>query len=367
MLRELTVMLAHIISGKKRVALIVFAILLLSSMLSLTALTNIKSALNIFDVFYPAGSDSTVIIASSRAISPLTSLVDAEELRQRLSSVYGVELHSVFVTLGIVDGRPAIVYEISGGDEGCAYPDEELAEYSRKAWNGYIPIYSVFTKQTLFLKVCGVGDSPGVGVSHNTIARIRGVSPRYYSFALIEVLDRGALEGVYRTLVPEVNVEPSTLEKLLERATAVAIRVGRDTAITQVENPTQIFLERLGIHRDYVISFAYFTALTTILCLPLLGLGIVEFLKRDIEVYAHIICVSRISVILTLLLLTALASTLSNAVAWLLVLRGAGPRIDFLGYTPQPNLDIRDLATVTVAQLALCSIGIIARMRGFEA
>lgn len=367
MAREVVNVFTYIVSRRSLVVVFTFTVLLLLSVLSLSALANIKATLNIFDVFYPARRGVATIVVSSNAISPLTSLVNSEVITQKLSNISGVEVRFVFVTLGIIDGKPVVVYEVSNANDTCAYLDEELAKRAEQAWGGYVPIYSVFTKQTVFLKVCGTSSRPGVGVSHNTIAKIRGVSPEYYSYALVDVFDENALSAVYRALVPEVEVEPHTLEKILRRAATIAIRMDKAASIAYAENPTQVFLERLGVHRDYVVGLAYFTALVTIVCLPLLGIGIVEFLKSDVEAFVHVLGVARTSMTFSLTLIVALALVLSNAISWLLLSQGIGLLVDFLGYTPSLGLGATDLVAVAVAQLALCTTGIAMRMRSIEA
>ena len=366
-LRELLVLVAHI--TRRKHWLLVFTLLVLTSLstLSLLALGSIKSMASIFDAFYPLGErDVVTFIVSSNAISPFTSIVNATDVYRRLGGIQGVEVIPVFVTIGLVDDKPYVIYEVNSTVDSCAYPDRDILEYAEKKWSGYIPVYSVFTERTVFLRICGIGVKPGIGVNHDTIARIRGVPLDYYSFLVVKIHDKDKVRDVLRALTPGVDVDTSTLGKLIQRAILVAVRTGRNTSITGVENPTQLFLERLGIQRDYVVHFAYFTALASLISLPLLGVGLIEALRRDTRVFT-VIGVSKTSMATSLILLLGVLAYLPGVINLVLLRGKTTPGIEFLGYSPPLTLDPWDTLVVSTVQFVLCSTGVLLRARAIEA
>lgn len=363
MFKGSVVFLTYVLAKKVHIVALILIVLTLVSMLSLFVIAGIESLTRVFDIFYPIDETPlATLIITSDALSPFTSLVDLNQVEQILRGIEGVEIYPVFITIGFVDKKLVVIYEMPGVDDGCAFLDRDLLENVRGSWGGYIPVYSVFTQKTVFLKICGEGVKPGVGVSHNTIATIRGVSPRYYSFVIVKIYNRSSIEEVYKAVFPDAW--RTDIERLVRRALLLAVRFGKDVSIKSIENPTQLFLARLGIHKDLLIYLAYSVAVISFLSLPILGIGVVEGLRRDIEVFSGI-GAPKTSIGVALLLLFTILTVTSNAVSYM-VLQCLQPSIEFLGYVIPLTIDVESLPLISLALLTLCIIGALMGLRALE-
>lgn len=364
MLSGLTVVVTYMLSRKTSLTTFTVLVSMALSMLSLYAIGYVESLYRVYDVFYPldSGSVSTIIV-SSDAVSPFTSIVDLKYIEERLRDFKNVSIHPLFITVGLVNAEPVVVYEFNVANDTCAYPDQEILSKTKTVWSDFIPIQSPFNNEILILRVCGVGGKPGVGVSHSTIARLRGVSPSYYSFVVIYVYDADIVDDVYKALGLE-RVEPY-VEKLIKRAFLVAIRRGNIVELKDVQNPTEAYLVKLGIYRDYVVYLAYSIALITLIGLPLLGLGIIDFLCKDFEILtAH--GVSKRTLMVALLAFITISMSLSTAMSIIVFNLGITPPLTFMGYKIPLKIDFNDIVYVALSNYSLCTLGSAWRMRRLE-
>ncbi|MEM3989019.1 MAG: hypothetical protein QW369_03700 [Desulfurococcaceae archaeon] len=364
MLSGLTTVITYILSRKT--SLILFTVLISTALstLSLYAIGYIESLYRIYDVFYPIDRGSAfTITVSSDAVSPFTSIVDLEYIEDRLRDFKDVSIQPVFITIGLLGAEPVVVYEFNYANDTCAYPDQAMLSNIKAMWGDFIPIQSPFNSEILFLKVCGVGGRPGIGVSHATIARLRGVSLNYYSFVVVYVYNNDVIDDVYKALGLE-RVEPY-VEKLVKRAFLIAIRRGNIVELKSVQNPTEAYLVKLGIYRDYLVYLAYSIALVTLVGLPLIGLGLVSFLHRDFEIFI-VHGVSRRTLMASLLAFTAISTGLSIAISVSVLNLGITPRLTFMGYNVPFKIDLEDAVYVALSNYSLCILGSTWRLMEFE-
>ncbi|MEM2220877.1 MAG: hypothetical protein QXK24_03445 [Ignisphaera sp.] len=365
MARYTVVVLMHILSKKIGVVLFIALSSTALSILALSAIGSIKSLYGVYDAFYPINSSSRFkIIISSDAVSPFTSIVDLKYIEEKLKGFENVYLQSVFVTIGFVGVEPVVIYEIKDVKDTCAYPDQELLKRTEVLWNGFIPVQSVFTQETLFLRICGVGEKPGIGVDHNTIARIRGVPSNYYSFVIVEVDDMDTLSKVYEALA--LRVDESAVEKLVRRVMLVAIRGGKIIEFREFQNPTEVYLAKFGIYRDYIVYLAYSIALTALIGLPLLGMGTVRYLRRDLEIFLSL-GIARKSLLATFIVLLSISIALSSIASMIAVAHlDIKPLTSLLGYRIPLNIDSSDVIYIGSAQFTLCIAGIVNELKNYE-
>ncbi|MEM4488130.1 MAG: hypothetical protein QXK88_04950 [Desulfurococcaceae archaeon] len=349
----------------KKVSLFVLALLVSTALstLSLYAIGYVSSLSRVYDVFYPrdAAATSTIII-SSDAISPFTSLINFEYIKGKLSAVDKVEIQPIFITVGLLGGEPTVLYETPIANDTCLYPSTSVLSRVGPAVGSFLPIQSLFTGEVLILRVCGIGDKPGLGVSYSTIARLRGVKPGYYSFAVAYIYDNTALNEVYRALGLEAEQH---LEGLIRRAFLVAIRRGDIFELRGAESPTEIYFLKLGIYRDYIIYAAYSISVVALLGLPVLGLGIAEALRGELKLFVAL-GASRRALVFVLLSFTAVLTLISVVLSLAVYSLNLMPPLIFLDYSIPLEIGIQSVVYTAVANYTLCAVGAVRGVRALE-
>lgn len=365
MAKEVLIILTHIFSKRVEVVAFILVVITALSILSLSAMGSIKSIYRIYDVFYPINnSNRFTIIITSDAISPFTSIVDLKYIEDKLKGFENISIRTGFVTIGFIGLEPVVVYEIKDINDTCSYVGQELLKRIEMLLGSYIAIHSIFTKETLILKICGIGEKPGVGVSYNTIIKIRGVPPNYYSFILIEVNNASILNKIYEALA--LKVEEKDVGKLIRRAILIAIRGSKDIELKEFSNPTEVYLAKFGLYRDYVIYLAYSLALTSLIGLPLLGMGTVSYLRKDLDLFLSL-GVSRKSLLTTFIAFLVVLVLISNIVSMIVIMRlGIKSIIGFLGYRIPLSIDNIDIIYIGFIQLAMCITGIAIELKYYE-
>lgn len=361
MLSSLATVITYILGRKTGLALFTVLVLVTLSLLSLYAINYIESLYRVYDVFHPIdGSSTHTIIISSEAISPFTSIVDFRYIEEKLKDFKDISIHPVFITIGLVNAEPVVVYELSDANNTCAYPDQTIFSKTKDAWGSFIPIQSLFNNEVLFLRVCGTSEKPGIGVSRSTIAKIRSTTPNYCSFIVIHIYNTDIVDDVYRAL----GLEYGELERLIRRAFLVAVRRGFIEP-RGVQNPTEVYLAKLGIYRDYIAYLAYSIALVALMGLPLLGFGIADLLHRDLRLFMAL-GVSRRVLISTLLTFIAISTALSTTTSIAVFNLGVIPPPVFIGYSIPLGIDFKDAIYIALSNYFLCTLGAAWRMRELE-
>lgn len=336
---------------RRKRALIVFPVtmLLVLSILSVYALSSIRT-LYYVDKALLGLNDGLVV--SSVAISPFTSLVNSEELNRLLAGVEGVEIEYFFITLAYVYDKLVVVHGLEAGVEtGCAYLGKDLATLLHVSAGEIIPVYSPFRDSTYFFEICGLLERPILLVNYEDAVKIRGVKPGYYALAVIKAKNPEALREVYRVL----GLEPAE-QKILSRALLVLVRRGGKISVEVYEDIVEGYLYRLGIYRDFVFYFAYAVTIISTLSTPVIGVGLVIQLRR--EIYAlRLLGASRGEVFLALSAIIAIAALSSYLLAQVVAVLGFLPGVCILGHYVSSLISIRDLVCVHSVHSLLCIVG----------
>lgn len=364
MSRALITLLTYIFHGKPLLTVLVVLVLASLQVLSLYGLNYMESLYRVYDTIYPLDSDAVAnIVVTSDAVSPLTSIVNLELIKEKLGNTDGIKIQPVFVTVGLVYDVPVIVYETFANDT-CSYPDQGLLSRVSANVGDFIPIQSLFTSEVLFLKICGVGEKPGIGVSYSNVARIRGVKPGYYSFIVVSIYDVSAVKDVYRAL--GLNASDEDFEKLVKRAFLVIISRGSVYELREAQGLTEVYLARFGVYRDFIVYLAYLIALTVLVGLPVLGLGVVELNRRELELFI-VLGTSKTTLLFTLLVYTATLVVMSTMLSILIIGSGLIPQLVFMGYTIPLKLEYSDTVYVALIDYLLCTLGVLAGLKRIEA
>lgn len=126
-----------------------------------------------------------------------------------------------------------------------------------------------------------------------------------------------------------------------------------------------MYLAKLGIYRDYIVYLAYSIALVALIGLPLLGLGIVDLLYRDLRLFIALGVSGRI-LISTLLTFIAISTALSTAISIAVFNLGAVPPLVFIGYSIPLRIGFSDAVYTALSSYSLCILGAAWRMRKLE-
>ncbi|MEM2354516.1 MAG: hypothetical protein QXF91_06605 [Desulfurococcaceae archaeon] len=341
----------YILMVRKRCALIVFpaVVLLVLSVLSAYALSSIRTLYYADKTLLGLG-DSVVV--SGAAISPFTSLVNSEELSRLLAGVKGVEVEYLFLTLAYLYDKPVVIHGVEEGVKtGCAHVGVDLVKSLHINVGEAIPVHSPFSDSTYFFEVCGLVEGPALLLNYEDAIKIRGVKPGYYTLAVIRAENREVLEEVYKAL----GLEPAK-QKIFSRALLVLVRKGEKISVEAYENIIEGYLYRLGIYRDFVFYFAYAMVIISALSTPIIGVGLVVLLRREVYVL-RLLGLSCRGVFLVLLTTVVVATLFSYALAQVIAISGLLPGTRVLGYYISPSMSVEDLICVHFVHLVMCITG----------
>lgn len=339
-----------IIRGKPSIILLLIILLTALGYLALSAIGYIRALYYVNSVF--TGIKEGIVI-SSYAISPFTSVIDSREINQLTKDIEDIDIEYYLVTIAYIYERPVIVRSTEESlDKNCVYLGKDIALETNINKGIIAPVYSPFTKKTLFFEVCGLINEPILIVPYERAVEIRGINPGYYSFAVVKTTNETALKELYRSM----GLEPSEY-KLLTRALLILTRRGAELSINIFEDYAEGYMYRLGIYRDLVFYFAYAVSVISLLSIPIIGMGLVFLFHR--EIYVLLLAGLPRGKILQLLLTPLITSIiLSCLFMFLISILELYPSINILAYSIKPVVELRDFIYVYSAQLGLSFTGL---------
>jgi len=258
--------LQAVLAAKARLAAYSVLVIAVLGWLSLSVLGLANSLLQLYDGILGV---SEGLVVSSRGFSPLTVLVSRSEIERRIAGVGNITVEYHLVAPVLAGGRVIILRSSSAGAvaSGCVLIGEELARTLEIRAGGCILASSVFTGEVYCLRVCGYTRGYAVEAPYDLVARVRGVAPGYYSYAVV----RGPAEAL-EAVLEAVGAEPSE-RRLAGLAVALLPRVGEKKTRSEVYRAlTEAYVAGLGLQRDYVVYFSLAVAVTGTLGSVMLGL-----------------------------------------------------------------------------------------------
>jgi len=258
--------LQAVLAAKARLAVYSVLVLAVLGWLSLTALGLVDSLLQLYDGVLGVGEG---LVVSSRGFSPLTVLVSRSEIEQRVSSISNVTVEYYLVVPVLVDGKVVILRSSSASatGDGCVLVGEEIARELKVRAGGCVLASSVFTGEVYCLEVCGYTRGHVVETPYDLAARVRGVPPGYYSYAVVQ----GSPEAL-KEVLEALGAEPGE-QRLAGLVVAILPRIGEERARSEVYRAlTEAYTAGLGLQRDYVVYYALAVAVTSTLGSVMLGL-----------------------------------------------------------------------------------------------
>lgn len=345
------IFILEILRRKYLTLLLLFTLYLVIAFLSVVVLGYSRLLVFAYDAIVEQVVDTNDgIIVSSFAISPFTSVIDPRQLEERLKSVGNITINYYFVTIAIVYDKPVIVVGDLGLEEQCAFIGSGLLKSSTEK-DLFLPLYSVFTGETLILRVCGVNDKPYLKVSKEVATRIRGISPEYYTLAVIKVGRNEDREEVIKRL----EIEPA-LHGLIARALVVLEKGVGNVSGKLYSTLSDYYLSRLGVSKDFVIYFSSVTALSTLVGTTLAGYGVILSLKDVLRVL-RLAGVSRRGVVVYSCVYTLSITTPASLIAPIVI--KLVPGVEVLGFVLQLESSFYDVLPVLLVVPMFTTIGVI--------
>lgn len=248
----------------------------------------------------PIAQNKPIIIVSSYALAPFTSLISVDSIEEALENIPGVEkiVYQVIV-LGYTKGKTFIVRGINPKDfvdatnyrviEGidlsdncfyCIWLGTELAKDLDLKPGDIISIYSLFISMPINLEVAGIIDverpySYEAITSLSIAQALRGIDRRHVSIAIISLESHESYERVMRKL--GIDIEK---DLFIERIVIALRYIGRKIEPIAYNDLSEVFMSRLNISRD--IYLAIMLSITFILSIGSYIIGqTIVFLNID--------------------------------------------------------------------------------------
>ncbi|MCS7099407.1 MAG: hypothetical protein NZ925_03585, partial [Sulfolobales archaeon] len=247
--------------------------------LSLVAIYTLGLSTSFYRLYYeiavPGGSG---LVVSSYAASPITSVIDRSLVEKLLGNATGAQVEYAVFSIAYVGGRLVVVRGLDRGlaafpDSGelcyyCAVVGGELAEDLNVSEGSLLPLHSVLSGRSVLIYVYRVEDLPPpyryeVLCGTDLVRELRGIGKNSYSIAVVKSENLSVL----RELAAKLGIGESEVG-ILRRALLVLTQRGLRTVLEVRKDLPEVYIGRLGIHRELLYYLTYSTAAVFMLCLP---------------------------------------------------------------------------------------------------
>ncbi|MEZ0290075.1 MAG: hypothetical protein ABWJ42_03165 [Sulfolobales archaeon] len=333
----------------------------LLSLLSLSIVGYIDSLYNLYQEIVSVDDNS--ILISSYAISPFTSIISKKQILDKISDLRDVSVEFILLTPAYVFGRIVILRSLSDNstttNTSCVYPGAGVARELNLREGDVIPVYSIFTRKSILVSVCGLYNhsdyhSYEILASEDLVRIVRGVNKDQYSIAIIRVSDPSEKHLILSRL--GVDIEKISL---LKRVIIMISYTGSNYTSLVSNALSEVYLGRLGFHKDHMLLLAYSIVSLTLLSTPLIGSHITRVSREFIEILRSQ-GVSRENIVISYLTLALLyisiSILLSNLILQTLLIRLDIVR--FLGYVIVPKTDLVETLIILLIESILILFGV---------
>ncbi|MEM1683991.1 MAG: hypothetical protein QXD57_01290 [Ignisphaera sp.] len=314
--------------------ILIFTSMLIISTVLLTVLGYLQSLYNIYEVIvYPeVFREKPVVVVSSYALAPFTSLVSTDVLGNMLRDVQDVEyiFYQILVIAYINNSRAVIVRGIEAKDlkiiadyriidgrdiDGhcfyCIWVGKNIAEELNIHVGDVIVLSSPFLSIPLILRVSGIIDA-GYPYNYELLSSIslaqsiRGVAKGYVSMAVVVFSSRED----YLVFVERLGLDRDRMS-LMERAIVALKYIGREIRPHVYEHMTEMLVSRLGLPRDIYILISFATAFIMSIGLYMIGQSIATMNSHNLEIlYEQGVSSIKIKISLAIVLVIFIATSI---------------------------------------------------------
>ncbi|MGC9149176.1 MAG: hypothetical protein ACP5GI_07030 [Sulfolobales archaeon] len=366
-------MFIEIAKSLKLSSYILLAIVLLGldTALWVTGLT-IYSLINVAEYLVKVSSDE--ILITSYSISPFTSLVNINSVRERIGDIWGrcvdsfepinlalVNINSTLIVLrGVSDASKITVSEGERYDPSClncAWIGESVKRELGLEIGDLIVVESIFIRVPMILRVAGIYESGYLSdkeiiVSYKTASILRGADPSYASILIIRPRNSECINEILARISSEKFISP---ERII-----VAIRYvsAKNISSKLISALSDIYLARLGLHRDIFTVLAISIAIILSYAYFITG-SIIYRLNTDRIRILHNIGVSKRNIFAASLILYVLIFSVVFISSLYLSIALISMNIRIFGYELLPRPDISVASYYYLLTLALGVIGLL--------
>jgi len=344
-LRKTLITRAHIVAY----CILVLALL---NWLSLVALGLINSLLWLYEGILGV---SEGLLLSARGFSPLTALISKSEIEERISNISGIVVDYYLATPVLVNNRILVLRSTNSSSlsNDCLLISESLTRELGVHVGDKLLVSSIFTSEVYDLKICGYTSSYVLEAPYDLVARIRGVTPGYYSYAVI----RGPSDALSK-VIESLGVKRGDF-KLTGLLVAVLSRVSDNkTRVVLHRALTEAYIASFGLERDYVVYFACTVAVASLLGSPILGLDTVRRVKSIFKVF-RLLGVSKRTLMVVVALLGVFVAFAAFLLAILLYNYVEVFTLSVLDYVLKPRVEWELALLVFSTLLVLYVLGLI--------
>ncbi|MEM0025401.1 MAG: hypothetical protein QXV93_05970 [Zestosphaera sp.] len=287
-------------------------LLALLALVSLSILGLFTSLYNFYDNLLLINGDGLVI--SSYAVSPLTSVVSEKYVKDLISGVEGVKVEPLVFSLVHVKNKIVVVrgvektvfssfYHGLEDSAHCVLVGEGLAKELNLSEGDTLVLYSPFVKEPVIASVCSVKYLPSL-LNYEIIAdiefsrTIRGLGSDYYSVVILRADNLSVLSGI--SMKMGLSSEDITL---LRKALLVLSQQGGVLAYELRSEIPEVYVAKLGIHKDLIFTLSYTVAALVIISDLLIGEHIFRLVRGCIEIL-RFLGVSKKRIFITLVIQT---------------------------------------------------------------
>jgi len=302
------------------------AMLTMLLFLSLAIFSSFNSLYNFYNELVLGGREGIVI--SSYAISPLTSIISESSVRSFLRNNTDISIEFTVFSIVYVKDRAVVVrgvdeallYSVDSQSlelgDSCIFVGKRLAKKLQVGKGDILYLYSPFIKKSFLAIVCNVIDFQSQLddeiVTGYELARVfRGIGQGYYSVAVVHTRDLDVL----RYILEQLGLKPSDAP-LVRRALLILMSYGGNLSYGIDRDFAEIYIARLGIHREFAVVMVYTIAILVVLGMPLIGEAIPRVFKNSFLILKQI-GVSHRLIIAMLIALLLIYMALATALAML--------------------------------------------------
>lgn len=312
---------------------------------------------NLYNIIQSLGGKNSLII-TGYSVSPYTSLINKNDLLNKLRNTSGIEnITFLVISLGYVNGKDvAFIGNNNVSDAYCAYPSYYVKNELNLKINQTILVYPALSNFPIILKVCNFSNLYpwAISVNINTAYLIHGGGINY-GLASLAIID---FKNSSYKLSAMKSLSLTPVQKSLINTALILVQNNQGEKMLFNE-ASQAYFNKLGIPKIAFLSLAIASALIISIASYTIGL-IFNLIDKDrIEILNNYgiskmkIMFNSIAISLLLLLISFIISLfIFNKIKYLL-------STNLLGLPLIPSINIYIMLSTLISIMVISTISII--------